>query len=301
MPNWIARALALVATATLAWPLAAQAQSASTRHPIVLVHGLFGFDSAAIIGDYFNGIVGDLRRNGARVYVPEVAAVNSNEVRGEQLLRQLRQYQALYGHTKFNLVGHSQGGTTVRYVAGVAPELVASVSTVGTPHGGSPVADAMMALGIDKWGSPLAKLIQFLAGNSAGPQDIEAVGTALSTRGAAAFNNRFPLGRPTSSCGSGPATANGIAFYSVSGTSVATNVFDVSDALMLATSVFFLGAQNDGLVGRCSSHWGTVLKDNYRWNHLDEVNQVGGLRGLFAEDPVAFYRSHANRLKNAGL
>mgnify|MGYP006137235011 CR=1 FL=1 len=117
MPNWIARALALVATVTLAWPLAAQAQSASTRHPIVLVHGLFGFDNAAIIGDYFNGIVGDLRRNGARVYVAEVAAVNSNEVRGEQLLRQLRQYQALYGHTKFNLVGHSQGSVVCAWMA----------------------------------------------------------------------------------------------------------------------------------------------------------------------------------------
>jgi triacylglycerol lipase len=44
-----------------------------------------------------------------------------------------------------------------------------------------------------------------------------------------------------------------------------------------------------------------VLKDNYAWNHLDEVNQGFGLRGLFSQDPVAFYRSQANRLKAAGL
>ena len=32
---------------------------------------------------------------------------------------------------------------TVRYVAGVAPQLVASVTTMGTPHKGTPVADAV--------------------------------------------------------------------------------------------------------------------------------------------------------------
>jgi triacylglycerol lipase len=29
---------------------------------------------------------------------------------------------------------------------------------------------------------------------------------------------------------------------------------------------------NDGLVGKCSSHLGTVIRDNYFHNHLDEVN-----------------------------
>ena len=37
------------------------------------------------------------------------------------------------------------------------------------------------------------------------------------------------------------------------------------------------------------------------WNHLDEVNQMLGLRGLFSSNPVSVYRAHANRLKNAGL
>lgn len=39
---------------------------------------------------------------------------------------------ALTGAEKVNLIGHSQGGMTVRYVAGVAPQLVASVTTMGT-------------------------------------------------------------------------------------------------------------------------------------------------------------------------
>jgi triacylglycerol lipase len=44
-----------------------------------------------------------------------------------------------------------------------------------------------------------------------------------------------------------------------------------------------------------------VLRDDYGWNHLDEVNQVLALRGLFASDPVSVLRAQANRLKSAGL
>jgi triacylglycerol lipase len=92
-----------------------------------------------------------------------------------------------------------------------------------------------------------------------------------------------------------------VRYYSAGGNAVLTNVFDLSDALLTLTSVSFKGASNDGLVGKCASHWGTVLRDDYAWNHLDEINQAFGLRGLFAPDPVAFYRSQANRLKSIGL
>jgi len=76
---------------------------------------------------------------------------------------------------------------------------------------------------------------------------------------------------------------------------------DASDAAMLATSVFFGSEANDGLVGRCASHLGVVLRDDYGWNHLDEVNQLFGLRGLFASDPASVLRAQANRLQAAGL
>jgi len=44
-----------------------------------------------------------------------------------------------------------------------------------------------------------------------------------------------------------------------------------------------------------------VLRDDYGWNHLDEVNQLFGLRGLFASDPASVLRAQANRLQAAGL
>jgi triacylglycerol lipase len=92
-----------------------------------------------------------------------------------------------------------------------------------------------------------------------------------------------------------------VRYYSMGGTSVLTNILDISDPFMGAGAVFFGFEQNDGLVGQCSNHWGKVLRDNYGWNHIDQINHVFGLRGLFSSDPVAVYRAHANRLKLLGL
>jgi triacylglycerol lipase len=94
---------------------------------------------------------------------------------------------------------------------------------------------------------------------------------------------------------------NSMRWYSFSGTSVKTNGLDISDALLAYTADYFKGEANDGLVSQCSSHWGKVIKDNYPWNHLDEINQVFGAIGKGAPDPVAFYIQHANRLKWAFL
>eukprot|EP01034_Spumella_vulgaris_P001959 gene1959-2559_t len=139
------RRFVLAATAALLLVGAsAQAQTGTTqtRYPIVLVHGLFGFDSALGV-DYFYGIPDALRQGGAKVYVAQVSAANSTEVRGEQLLAQVKTILALTGAPKVNLVGHSHGGPTTRYVAGVAPQLVASVTSIGGVNRGSRVADIL--------------------------------------------------------------------------------------------------------------------------------------------------------------
>lgn len=92
----------------------------------------------------------------------------------------------------------------------------------------------------------------------------------------------------------------GIRYYSWSGPGVLTNVLDVSDAALGLTSLF-CSESNDGLVGRCSSHLGDVIRDNYFHNHLDEVNQILGLVTIFDSNPKTVFRAHANRLKNQGL
>jgi triacylglycerol lipase len=304
------RAAILLAAAAVCFSGSAGAADTydQTRYPVVLVHGLLGFDKLGPV-DYFYGVPASLRASGATVYTPSVSAAQSNEVRGEQLLAQLRQLKAAYGYSKFNLIGHSQGGPTARYVAAVAPELVASVTTVGSPHTGSDAADGIQALAA-KTGltgvvanvvNALGTAISWISGSPQLPQDSLAALVSLNSAGAQDFNRRFPAGAPTSSCGQGAAVVNGVRYYSVGGTWVASNVLDLTDPVLVLSSAFFGFSANDGLVGRCSSHWGVVLRDDYPWNHLDEVNQAFGLRGLFTPDPVQFYRSQVNRLKLAGL
>lgn len=112
----------------------------ATKYPIVLTHGMLGFDSLLGI-DYWYGIPSALRRDGAQVYITEVSQLNTSELRGEELLAQVEEIVAISGKPKVNLIGHSHGGPTIRYVAGVRPDLIASVTSVGAPHKGSDVAD----------------------------------------------------------------------------------------------------------------------------------------------------------------
>jgi triacylglycerol lipase len=298
--------LLLCAVPLLGW---AQSGYTQTRHPIVLAHGLLGFDSILGVYDYWYGMPSELRAGGARVYVASYSASNYSEVRGEQLIRDLDRLRATYGHSRFNLIGHSHGGPTIRYVAAVRPDLVASVTSIGSPHTGSKVADALnstfppgsaMRGLVAGFVNALSGFIAVMSGND-DPQDALGALASLSSAGAASFNARFPQGMPGSACGQGAAVVNGIRYYSWGGTSVLTHVLDASDPMLVASSLFFGLEANDGLVGRCSSHLGVVLRDDYGWNHLDEVNQILGLTSWFASNPKSVLRAHANRLKNAGL
>ncbi|MBP9062502.1 MAG: triacylglycerol lipase [Aquabacterium sp.] len=299
-------ALMLIATLSVAHA----GTTAQTRHPIVLVHGFMGFNSVLGI-PYWYKIPEALRKEGATVYIASVNPSQSTEYRGEELIRQMQQWAAKDGVQKFNLIGHSHGGPTVRYAAGVMPAMVASVTTVAGANFGSEVADQLessMTPGalFEQTATGLAKLISYLNGTpSTSDVNLRAAVDSLSATGMAKFNARFPAGAPTTPCGSGPEIAaidgHPIRWYSVSGTAVKTNGWDISDLLLDTFASKYFSEEHDGLVGRCASHWGKVLKDNYDWNHLDEINQVFGLVGRSAPSPLAFYVQHANRLKQVGL
>lgn len=279
-----------------------------TKYPIVLEHGLAGFDELFGVYEYWFLIPEALRDGGATVFVTQVSQFNSTEARGEQLIDQIEQIVAITGKPKVNLIGHSHGGLDVRYVAAVRPDLVASVSTVASPHKGAELADFLRAnvqngsfseSVVAFFANSLGRVLGLLTGHT-NPQDAAAALDSLTSAGLAQFNATYPQGVPTTACGNGAATVNGIRYYSWSGTGVLTNALDVSDAALGLTSLFYHEA-NDGLVGRCSSHLGSVIRDNYFQNHLDEVNQILGLVSIFETNPREVFRAHANRLKNAGL
>jgi triacylglycerol lipase len=340
----------MVALLSFAGPNAALADTApsldryaATQFPIVLVHGLSGTDRYANVIDYLYGIASDLESHGANVYVANLSGFQSDlgpNGRGEQLLAYVKQVLAATGAQKVNLIGHSQGGLSARYVAAVAPELVASLTTIGTPHRGSEFADYVaQVLAKDPTGlaEPLVGKFADLLGtlfssNFNANQDAIAALTALTTSGAAQFDAVVPsagLGAPGScQTGAPTETIDGNTHYlyswagsaiqptwsalglrgandtSVSGPLDSANFLDPSTLALRGSGAIMINRNagpNDGLVSVCSALFGNVLSVNYHWNHVDEINQVFGVLGETAEDPVAVIRAHANRLKLQGL
>lgn len=290
---------------------------AQTKYPIVMVHGGGGFVNIGGNIPYFYGIPEALRSEGAMVLVPEVSSLASTEVRGEQLRAYLKNYMAIHPEVKkFNLLGHSFGAPTIRYVAGVMPGSIASVTTVHGTNNGNKLADTYAKVaGVPLIGDALDAAVQTI-GNTIGtianalssgavlPQNSLANLRQISTAGATAFNAKFPAGVPTTPCGQGAAVVNGVRFYSWGGKGALTSAPDPTSYALSLTAILSrsLGTpETDGVVGRCESHFGQVIRDDYFMNHLDAMNHVFGLVSIFEVNPKTLWLGQANRLKNLGL
>jgi triacylglycerol lipase len=285
----------------------AVSQDAHTTYPIVLAHGMMGFGYLGSFA-YWRGIPERLRAHGAVVFVTQVSAFNSSEVRGEQLLAQVERIVKQTGARKVNLIGHSHGSQSARYVAAMRPDLVASVTSVAGPNTGSDVADWLEAQAQTR---PWFTRTVLSLGNTVGaainwasdadlPQDALASMHALNTRGTADFNKRFPAGMPTRYCSEGAKAVKGVRYYSWTGIGQFYRGLNPSDYVMALTHQVNPSGQDDGLVGRCSSHLGQVIRDDYPMNHFHAVNLFWGEVGP-GVDPVQLYVDHAQRLKDAGL
>lgn len=285
-----------------------------TQHPIMLVQGILAFDSIAGI-EYWYKISEKLESEGASVYTAHINALNNSIDRGEQLIAELENIRAVNPSIeKFNLVAHSQGGLTSRYVMNVRPDLVASVTTMGSPHQGAPIADlvnnvfpedTILGGAFEVIADAAGTLIDKLSGDGVSKGDTRALTYEFTTEGAASFNATYPAGLPTTACGEGPSSVtingNDIKLYSWGGGDTFTNAADPLDYLFASAGLLFAGESSDGITGSCSSHFGEVIRDDYKMNHGDLINQVLGLHTLFDTDPLSLYRTHANRLKTAGL
>lgn len=290
-------------------------RNANTQYPILLVHGLFGFDRVAGF-ELFHGIKQALRAAGTRVFIPYLSATHSNEARGEQLLVQIDRVLSGTGAAKVNLIGHSQGALAARYAAALAPERVASVTSVSGPNHGSELADFLhkaLTPGrlpehvASKVATLFADFISLLSGQARLPQAAIATLAALTTEGVGAFNDKYPQGLPKNWGSSGPGIVNGVRYYSWSGTlpeapDEGAHAMPPAHAFCRAFSKYFIteAGQNDGMVGRFSSHLGKVIRSDYPLDHMDVINQATD-QVRKGTDPVALYLRHAERLRKAGL
>jgi triacylglycerol lipase len=266
-------------------------------YPIVLSHGFFGFDTFAGLDffTYFFEVKDTLAAEGELlVFTPTVDPFNDSATRSAQLERQIEAVLASTGAAKVNVIAHSQGGLDSRMVAFRHPEWIASLTTVSTPHRGTPVSD-LVALGLQ---DPKARAaVDALVGVAAPAiwsdatrqSSITAALAQFETARMTDFNARYP-------------DQPGVAYFSVAGRSAlrrapenceSTNrarpafiqAFDdtvdplspmLDSTELIISPNLFDPVANDGLVPVESAKWGTFL-GCVPADHLDEIGQIGGL------------------------
>ncbi len=280
---------------------------ALTRYPIVLCHGMGGFDQIGPL-EYWAGVPAALEAAGARVFVTEVDWLNGSDVRGGQLAAQLDEILALPCVTAVNLVAHSQGGIDARYVVDALgySDVVASITTIGTPHGGLWLSDVGLGLADGPQAAVLdafAGLFDFAWPAQAEDPDVQAALWWTSTTGMAAFAQEVP---------EAPAVAR-FSWAGVTGVLTPTRRAacaggevpvsgwgDVVSPLLVAQYTLSGGAlaATDGLVGVETARWGR-FRGCVTADHLDEIGQAGGLAGSF--DHLRFYEEIVGFLAAEGL
>lgn len=287
-------------------------RNATTLYPVLLVHGLFGFER---IGPFelFHDVKQALKAAGVQVFVPHLSAIHDNEVRGEQLLSQIECVLRGTGATKVNLIGHNQGALSARYAAALAPHRVASVTSVSGPNHGSELADFLRKALIpgrlpeavaQTVATLFADFLSLVSGQKTLPRNALAALSALTTEGVGKFNDKYPQGLPETWGGQGAERVDGVRYYSWSGVvpELTVQALDPVQGICLALSEYFITepAQNDGFVGRFSSHLGTVIRSDYPFDHLRGLRRGIGQRAM-ENDPIELYVEHALRLQAANL
>ncbi|HTG33509.1 MAG TPA: hypothetical protein VLB76_11335 [Thermoanaerobaculia bacterium] len=109
---------------------------------IVLAPGVLGFDRFSKI-EYFKGVANHLKTKlGANVLAATTVPLGTIEQRAELLAQQI--LDAKFDTSPVHILAHSMGGLDARFliarnVRGVASR-IASLTAIGTPHFGSPIA-----------------------------------------------------------------------------------------------------------------------------------------------------------------
>lgn len=231
------------------------------RHPVVLAHGVLGFDEIAIAGRrhrYFRNIAERLAPLGAEFHHPRLPPAASVAVRAGALVSLVRELPG----QRFNVIAHSMGGLDARFAIsrlGLA-DRVASLVTIGAPHHGTPLADLAVS-------RVTARFLRFAAMRDLGPAALEK------------FNREVT-------------DAPGVAYCSV----VAATDLAHTNPLLWPTHAYLTKryGPNDGLVPAASQRWGRVLREI----EADHWAQVGWSLKF---DAAALYEEILRELAGLGF
>lgn len=225
-------------------------------HPIILAHGIARFDFllASFIRQlgplrdrvdlaadglhYFKGVARRLRAEGFEVHHSAVSFAAGLPRRAEDLKAEVERVLRPKGRGKVHIIGHSMGGLDARYMIarlGMA-ERVASLTTVGTPHLGTSLAD---------WGLTHAnhRLIQRLRRVI----DLEGF-LALTPAACRAFNESAEAAE----------AANQVFYQTYAGSEPRRRIF--TPFKMTWDIIHRAEGDNDGLVSHASQMWVAELR-----------------------------------------
>lgn len=263
----------------------------SQTAPIVLVHGILGFNQLTLGGarlaEYFRLIPEALGAAGH--VVPEPPRLNlagSVAERALDLKNYLQSHSEVAGR-KVHLVAHSMGGLDSRFMISRLgmTDRVSSLTTIGTPHHGSPIADIVV-----KGTNPvLNKFMEHLGVDVKGVFD-------LTSEACRKFNDDVP-DAPT------------VRYFSIAGQFEPPRILGVPQGLLGLTHEIIAKTEkdNDGLVSLASAtleRAGWQVLDAWGGNHYRLINWGENIAPapleLIDNTIAQKYLSLAERLKNLG-
>jgi triacylglycerol lipase len=249
------------------------------RCPIVLVHGVLGYDHLRFCGwtmwSYFPGIPEFLRAAGNRVLVPCLSPTASVADRARQLKAFLE--REVPGEP-VHLFSHSMGGLDSRYLIsrlGFAHRVL-SLTTIGTPHRGTAFAD----WGVRRFERLLKPLFNLF---DVPPQAFY----DLTTSACQTFNTEVP-------------NAPGVRYFSVVGRwekHWPNPAWELPHRLVLHAE-----GPNDGVVSEASARWGesSEVWDADHVSLINWPNSAAAARGL-RRDRIEPYGGLVRRLADEGF
>ncbi|KAK5228520.1 lipase 2 [Exophiala xenobiotica] len=277
-----------------------QSHYSTPKHPIVLAHGLLGFDELHLLPGslfpsihYWRGIKDAFSRNNIECITTTVPRTGSIEQRAAALSEQIASRAK---GRDINIVAHSMGGLDARYLISriysgaqkpSPPFRVRSLTTIATPHHGSSAADMLFRdIGPDLLPRIYAMLDRLSIDSGAFQQ--------LTT---SYVNEHFNPAVPDDP---------DVRYFSYGATATPHlfSVFRLSHDLMTITE-----GPNDGLVSVRSSHWGEYKGTLVGVTHLDLINWTNRIKRVAARlgfvqerfNAVAFYLGVADMLAKEGF
>ena len=263
----------------------------NTKYPILMVHGVFFRDFRYF--NYWGRIPKELEKNGARIYYGNHQSAASVEECGCELAETIKKIIEQTGCEKVNVIAHSKGGLDMRYAlsnCGIS-NMVASLTTINTPHIGCEFADYLLSKIPEKQKNIVAdtynRMLKKLGDEK--PDFIAAV-TDLT---ASACNKRNEVVKDVA----------GVYYQSVGSklNHASSGRFPLNLTHHL---VKCFDGYNDGLVGENSFEWG----ENYVFIETNGTRGIshGDMIDLNREnfdgfDVREFYVKLVNRLKERGL